>query len=147
LPALALAAIAAPASAGGASCTIATTALNFGRYVPSRNAPADFTATLSLVCTAMGEEAASIEGSISLVGAARDRQLSDGPHRLRYQLFADPARTIPWADGAGAKAVSGLVGPTTPLRATFTIYGRILARQRQVQVGHYRDQITAVLNY
>jgi hypothetical protein len=50
-------------------------------------------------------------------------------------LFADPARTIPWGDGGNAKAVSGLVGPTTPLRAHFTIYGRILSRQRQARSG------------
>ena len=144
---MSLAMIAEPASAGGVSCVISTTPLNFGRYVPSRNAPADFTATLTLSCAATGQETASIEGSIGLLGSARDRALSDGPHRLRYQLFSDPARSIPWTDGAGAKAVSGLVGPSTPLRASFTIYGRILARQRQVQVGNYNDQITAVLNY
>ena len=62
-------------------------------------------------------------------------------------MFADPARTIPWTEGAGAKAVSGLVGPAMPLRARFTIYGRILARQSNAQVGHYTDQVIAVLNY
>jgi spore coat protein U-like protein len=147
LSAVALAAIAAPASAGGASCVIATTPLAFGRYVPSRNAPADFTATLELHCTATGEASASIDGAIGLVGGNSERQLSDGPRRLRYRLYADPARTIPWTDGAGARKVSGTVSPAMPLRVRFTVYGRILARQRHAQVGHYSDQVTAVLTY
>lgn len=147
LIALALLAVAAPANAGGANCVISTTALAFGQYVPSRNAPADFTATLTLACTATGASSATFEGTISLIGAGQGRELADGPHRLRYQLFADPARAIPWGEGSSAKAVSGLVGPNTPLRASFTIYGRILARQPNAQVGNYTDQITAVLNY
>lgn len=126
---------------------ITTTPLTFGRYVPSRNAPADFTATLSLVCTATGEATASIEGAIGLLASSGHRQLRDGPHRLRYQLYSDPGRTIPWTDGAGAKSVSGLVSPAVPLRARFTIYGRILSRQRNAQVGHYSDHITAILTY
>ena len=105
--ALALAAVSAPASADGASCVISTTPLAFGRYVPSRNAPVDFTATLTLACVATGEGSASIEGTISLMDSGGGCQLAAGRHRLRYQLFADPARTIPWRDGPGAKAVSG----------------------------------------
>ena len=66
---------------------------------------------------------------------------------MRYQLFADPARTIPWGEGSGAKTVSGVVGPAAPLHARFTIYGRILARQPQARVGNYADRVTAVLNY
>lgn len=147
LAAVALAAIATPASAGGASCVIAATPLAFGRYVPSRNAPADFTATLSLVCTATGDATASIAGAISLLGSSTERQLSDGPRRLRYQLYSDPARTVAWGDGSGARKVSGLVGPAMPLRVHFTVYGRILAHQRNAQVGHYSDHITAILTY
>ena len=115
--------MASPASAGGASCVLATTALEFGRYVPSRGAPVEFTASLTVTCTATGDASASVDGTISLIGAAQGRELAAGTHRLRYQLFADPARTIPWGGAGHARAVSGLVGPTTPLRATFTIYG------------------------
>lgn len=112
--------------------------------------PSDFTATLNLACAATGPGSASVEGTISLIGSGGARELSDGPHRLRYQLFADPARTVAWGDGSGdgrAKAVSGLVGPTTPLRASFTIYGRIFAGSPNAAVGNYADQITVVLNY
>ena len=148
LATLALAAAATPAgAAAGAHCSIATTPLAFGHYVPSRHAPTDFTATLTLTCTATGAEPAAVDGTISLLGSAGGRRLSDGTNQLRYQTFSDPARTLAWTDGAGAKTVSGLVAPGTPLRASFTIYGRLLARQPQAQVGHYTDRITAILNY
>lgn len=145
--AVALLPLAKPVRAGGASCVITTTSLAFGRYVPSRNTPVDFTATLTLTCVATGDGSASVDGTISLIGSPRGPELTDGPHRLRYQLFADPARTDPWTDGAGAQRVSGLVGPVHPLRASFTIYGRILARQPNAQVGNYADHITVVLKY
>lgn len=140
----------APAiAAEGVSCTLSTTSLAFGRYVPSRNAPLDFTATLSLRCSALGQTPAPVEGTIALLGPSA-RSLAGGQNRLRYQLFVDPARTIAWGDGSGntsTKAISGLVGPATPMRATFTVYGRVLARQSNAQVGSYSDQITAVLSY
>ena len=65
----------------------------------------------------------------------------------RFWTNSDSGRTIPWTDGEGAKRVSGLVSPAMPLRARFTIYGRIVSRQRNAQVGHYSDHIIAILTY
>lgn len=148
--ALVAALLSAPANAAeGVGCTLSTTSLAFGRYVPSRNAPLDFTATISLSCSAQGQTAAPVEGTIALLGPSA-RSLTGGQHRIRYQLFMDPARTIPWGDGSGntsTKAISGMVGPTTPMRATFTVYGRVLARQSHAEVGSYSDRITVVLSY
>jgi spore coat protein U-like protein len=131
---------------------LSTTPLAFGQYVPSRNVPSDFTATLHLTCVASGTTSAIVEGTIGLIGPGgpAGRHLADGRHRLRYQLFVDPARTILWGDGIGdtrTKPISGMVGPIDSMRQTFTIYGRILARQSDAAVGNYSDQITAVLNY
>ena len=139
------------AAAGRATCVIATTSLAFGQYVPSRPRPSDITATVELTCAATGGGTATIDGTISLIGGGpAGRQLADGPNRLRYQLFTDPARTIPWGDGSGGtstRTISAQVGPTTPLRQTLTIYGRILGRRHEAEVGNYADQITVVLNY
>lgn len=143
----------APAHAvGSASCTLSVTSLAFGQYVPSRSSPSDFTATINLVCFASGTTPVPILGTIALIGSPGSfaRELTDGGHRLRYQLFLDPARTIPWGDGSGdtrTKSISGVVGLTSPLRETLTVYGRILARQADAAVGNYTDQITAILNY
>jgi len=143
----------APAQArGNVSCSISTTALAFGQYVPSHSGASDFTATIQVTCTVSGDIPIPVEGSISLIGrgAGGRRELTDGANRLIYQLFLDPARTIPWGDGSGEgrrQSISGVAGGGAPFRATVTVYGRILARQAGTSVGSYTDQITAVLSY
>jgi spore coat protein U-like protein len=138
------------AAAGGAVCSVFATPLVFGQYVPSRDGSLDFTATVTVTCAA--SEAASVEATIALVGRGGPggRELVDGPHRLRYQLYLDPARTIPWGDGSGgsrSRSITLSVSPTTPARQSYTIYGRIRGRQPQAMVGHYSDQVTVILNY
>ncbi|HWI85730.1 MAG TPA: spore coat U domain-containing protein [Sphingomonas sp.] len=143
---------AAVEAASGAHCTLSSTALAFGQYVPSRGAPSDFTATINVTCAASGIAPVAILGTVTLLasGGASDRELTDGLHRMRYQLFLDPARTVVWGDGngnGGTQSIAGVVGPTMPFRATFTVYGRILARQFDVVVGNYTAHIAALLNY
>jgi spore coat protein U-like protein len=151
---LLLAALApAPArAAAGANCSLSATPLTFGKYVPSSSFPADFTAAITVTCTASGATAAPIHGTLALAGAGgfSARQLTNGTRHMRYQLYLDPARTAPWGNGGsdGATAsISGVVGPAAPIRQVFTVYGRILARQSDALVGHYADQIAVVLNY
>ena len=139
-------------AAEGVSCSLSVTSLAFGKYVPFSGAPADFTATITVACSATGQAAASIRGTVSLAGATgpSGRELSGGSHRLRYQLYLDPARTVSWGDGnggSGTGTVSGTVGQGTPFRQTLTVYGRLLARQSNASVGQYTDQIAVVLNY
>ncbi len=139
-------------AAGGANCSLTTTPLAFGKYVPSAGSPADFTATISVACTASGPTAVPIHGTITLTGPGgpAGRQLTSGTHTLRYQLYVDPGRTSPWGNGSadgGAISISGVVNLATPFRQVFTIYGRVLARQSTVKVGQYADQLTAVLTY
>jgi len=143
----------APALAdGGASCTMTATPLAFGAYLPSDSQPTDFTATITVTCTATGSATVAVQGSISLIGWARPygRQLTDGSYTLRYHTYVDPARTIYWGDGTGrgvTQTVSGAVGPSMPLQQMFTVYGRILALQTGAHLGDYTDQITAILSY
>lgn len=155
IAALGLAATATPSqaqAAASAHCQLSVTPLAFGQYVPSRSAPADFTATLELICATAGSTAATVEATIGLIGPGgpAGRELGSGGHRLRYQLFIDPGRTMLWGDGSGGtrtQNISLIVGPAARMTKTFTIYGRILARQSDAAVGHYGDQITVVLNY
>jgi spore coat protein U-like protein len=141
------------ALAGGAvSCSVAATPLEFGQYVPFSSIPDDFTATITVTCTAIGATAVPLQGSISLIGAmgASGRQLSNGAATLRYHTYLNPARTMYWGDGTGrggTQVVTGMVGPAMPFRLSYTVYGRILARQSAARVGTYADQITVMLNY
>ena len=142
-----------PAQAGGnVSCSISTTPLAFGQYVALRSEASDFTATIDVTCTTSGEAPVPVAASISLIGGGSNgrRELADGASRLSYQLFLDPARTIPWGDGNGdgrSQSISGTTGATAPLRIRLVVYGRILARQAGASVGSYSSQVTAVLNY
>jgi spore coat protein U-like protein len=141
------------ALAGGAvSCSLVATPLAFGQYVPSSTVPDDFTATITVTCTATGAITVPLQGSISLIGVmgSAGRHLSNGTATLRYHTYLNPARTSYWGDGTGRggiQAVSGVVGPGIPFRQSYTVYGRILARQSAVRVGTYADQITVMLNY
>jgi spore coat protein U-like protein len=142
----------APAhAAGGASCGLSATPLAFGNYVPASSSPTDFIATITVTCSASGMTPVPISGTIKLTGAGgpASRHLTDGAHQLRYQLYLDPARSVPWGDvgGVGAAAISGVVGPATPFRQALTVYGRILARQSDTRVGKYADQVIVILNY
>ncbi len=143
----------APArAAGGATCNLTTTPLAFGNYVPASSTPSDFTATISLTCTASSATPVPVQGTIALAssGGPSGRRLADGARRLRYQLYLDPARTVLWGDhsgGSDAAAFSGVAGASAPYRQELPVYGRILARQSGTSVGHYSDQITVILNY
>jgi spore coat protein U-like protein len=135
---------------GAVTCTLSATPLNFGRYTPSSGQPADFTATLTTTCMASGSTPVQVEGAIVLLGSSSNRKLGRGPDSLRYQIFLDPARTMPWGEGeaGGAKApVSGLAGPQVLFRQNITLYGRILARQDSAKVGEYTDSIMPILHY
>jgi spore coat protein U-like protein len=138
-------------AAGGASCGLSPTPLAFGNHVPSSSSPTDFTATITVTCTASGATPVSISGTINLAGAGgpAGRHLTDGAHQLRYQLYLDPGRSVQWGNGggAGAATISGIVSPTTPFRQALTVYGRILARQSDARVGNYTDRFTIILNY
>jgi len=139
-------------SNGSITCSLATTPLLFGEYIPHLGTPLDFTATITVTCTTSGVATERWYGTISLTGtgASSSRQLKQGSHPLEYQLYLDPARTLAWGSGGGERnglPVSGVVGPSVPYRQSIVVYGRIPALQISATVGRYTDQITAVLDY
>jgi spore coat protein U-like protein len=143
---------AGPAHASGSSCSLAATSLVFSEYVPFDSSPTDVTATITVSCTATGSTTVPLTGSISLssTSPSYSRQLTDGTYGLRYHTYQNAGRTTFWGNGSGlggTVAVSGMVGPSTPFQQTYTVYGRIPARQSGATVGSYTDQITVVLNY
>ena len=109
---------AAVGGAGAAFCNVTATPLMFGAYVPFAGAPADVNATITLTCTAPGTALVPVSGSIGLSspGGPAGRFLADGAHHMRYQLYLDPARTIPWGDGTA-------YGCTAAIGAAATISG------------------------
>ena len=144
---------AAQAQVSGAAvhCTVSASGLSFGRYTPGTPLSNDSTATLSLTCSSPAPMPMPVRLSIALEGAAAPRQLAGtGGHGLRYQLYVDAARSIPWGDGTGGTApiiVEGIVSRTLPLHQTVPAYGRLLGRQTNTQAGTYFAQQTITISY
>lgn len=139
-------------TSGNVKCSLTTTSLQFGFYVPFQTAPADSTGTVTISCTTLGVETEQWSGVITLTvpGPSPSRQMKQGNLPVGYQIYLDPARTLKWGDGAGngnGLPVSGMVGPTSPYRQTITLYGRMHPQQRSASAGQYADTVTAVLDY
>ncbi len=154
LVAMAAALLAAPsarAQIGPADCSVASTPLMFGIYLGNRPTPTDLTAIVTVTCTARGSLAASVAFKVVAAdGGNASRLMRSALGALRYQLFVDAAHSVPWGDGtAGTVALSGsgAVSPTLPLRQSFTLYGRVLARQTVVPAGAYQDSVPIRMNW
>ncbi len=137
-------------AAESAHCSLTSTGLNFGNYVPSEPNPIDITAALQIVCTTTSPTPVWVNVSVALSGGSGPvaaRRFSEG---LRYQLFVDPARTIVWGDltgAVGAVPINGVISRERELRIVVPIYGRLLARQSRARVGRFVDVVTATINY
>ena len=136
-------------AASGATCHLTVTAIDFGEYISSATRPADFTADVSVLCTAADDIPIPITGSISLIAddALGAPHLHSGGKKLRYQLYIDAARSVPWTSSLAPPNFSGVVSADLPFRQSMRIYGRIQARQFEPGVGYYEDVISVVLTY
>lgn len=90
-----------------------------------------------------------VVATISLVAndASGVPHLQSGRKKLRYQLYVDAARSVPWASSLTPPEFSGVVSADVPFRHNMTIFGRIPARQFEPGVGSYEDMVTVVLTY
>lgn len=154
---LALALLAAPAHAQGShpsvQCVLSATPLNFGAYTPRLSQPSEFTATLTITCSTPLATPVAVSGRIGLGGGGgglSTRRMANEGQPLRYQLFADAAHTMPWGDGTAGSATIALQGTVRsglPLRRSYIVYGRLLARQTGTRVGTYADILAVTFNY
>lgn len=139
-----------PGGSTSSLCRIEATQMAFGTYNSRAASAQDITATITVACVALGPRASAVSFTVTpLESAATGRGMRNGGRQMRYQLYVDAARTRPWGDGtAGTTALqgSGTVAPSVPLRASFTLYGRVLARQ-QLQAGSYVDTIPLQLRW
>ncbi|HEY6909064.1 MAG TPA: spore coat U domain-containing protein [Myxococcales bacterium] len=136
LPAAALIlAFALPAAA--ATCTgISAVGLGFGNYDVFAALPDDTAGSLTYSCTA----SPAVTFGASVNGALNPRQmlrLFGGTDVLRYDVYFDAARTVPWSSAP----ISLPAG-----NQTIPFYGRIFPGQ-DVATGLYVDAITITLNF
>lgn len=116
-------ALMAPAT-GWAACTLSTTGVAFGTYVPSSGTQVDVTGTVKLTADSAGC-ASQISIGLGVSSGYRPRNFGGGAPQLTYTLYSDAARTTVW--GSGADSVLGNAYPYSS--TTLMVYGRITASQ------------------
>lgn len=127
--------VALPAAA--ATCTgISAVGLGFGNYDVFAALPDDTAGSLTYSCTA--SPAVSLGASLDGAQNPREmRRLFGGADALRYEVYSDAARAVPWST-APIALPSGT--------QTVPFYGRIFPGQ-DVATGFYVDVITVTLNF
>jgi spore coat protein U-like protein len=126
---------------------------DFGPYDTFSATPTDTTATVQVRCERDGGPQ-NVQMTLGLsagtngasVNNRRMLQAGGAGDYLNYGLFRDVGRSSPWGFAAGVDAVTQTVSVPNKSSAiaTFTIYGRIPARQN-VSVGTYTDRIQVTL--
>lgn len=131
------------------SCTSSVTSLSFGDYDPVSPVPKDATALVSVDCTGLVSLFGQIEvrASAGVSGDKLQRTLVRGGSVLRYNIYANSARSQVLADG-----LQGTTTITSPLNGllffstSVPLYGRIQPNQ-WVSTGTYTDTVVISVEY
>ena len=155
--ACAAAALASPAAAGttssnlsvsasvNASCTVSTTALDFGGVDTLSASPVDGTGGVSVTCTNGTDWTAAADAGSGSGASFATRLMSAGGNTLSYTLYTNAGRTTVWGDGSGSTATIGNTGSGSAQNVT--VYGRIPAGQTSVPAGAYSDTVSVTITY
>lgn len=140
LPALGLAVGLAlvPVEVRAESCSVNTEPVLFDPYDTLSGLGSNGVGAVHVTCDGAYDVTVALGGGD---GGGGVRSMHSGMDRLDYELYADPARLIPWGDGAGA-AERSATGPD----ARLTVYGRIPARQN-VPAGSYSDSVLVTVSF
>lgn len=136
----------APSVAIAAGCSIDGGQVAFGRLDPLGRDVQQAIGTITLRCD-------GAEGSVVRVGLGagnsmrfEQREMSDGAHRIRYNLYLDPAHERVFGDDSvGGNALS-LAVPRGGVPISIPVYAVIAAGQ-VLRPGSYSDQITINVDF
>lgn len=128
-----------------ATCSVSTTAVNFGSYLVFQSAPTTSTGSVILTCQGTVKTyAVSLNAGHS--GSFGNRSLIGGGSSLFYQLYIDATRLTIWGDGSGGSATAagsfGKGGGTN----VHTIYGQLFPLQNIIP-GNYTDSVLVTLSF
>ncbi len=124
------------------ACELSVQPLSFGEYDGLSGAPLEGRGQVSVICPEARPLALSLDGGLSANPFDRWMQGLTGNRRLHYNLFADSARSLIWADGNGGSYRL----ETVAQRLDAVVYGWIAGGQA-VAPGVYRDVVTVTLAY
>jgi spore coat protein U domain-containing protein, fimbrial subunit CupE1/2/3/6 len=141
----------APGKAVAASCTVNGTTINFGNVNVLDNTVTDSTGTITVDCSNVGggnkvRHCVSI-GAGTPAGDATSRKMGGpGASQLRFDLYANNARTVPWGSWVTGYHGAGVEFQTNKNASnTGTVYGRVYLGQSTVQPGTYTSTFSSDL--
>jgi spore coat protein U-like protein len=152
LAASAALAVAAPAQALLATCTVNSPSIAFGSYSVISGTPLQSTATVTLSCTADLIVGLLVNFNVSLSpgnsGNELARYMSSAGSHLNYNIYTNSTYTSIWGDGSnGTSQLSGsftaVIGGASQ---SITVYGQIPVAQ-PVPVGSYGDSLVITVSY
>lgn len=139
---------AAGAQVPGLRCTVqGTSLLQFGSYNPLLFSDQLAQGSFTVRCVGNPNRTTPIQIGIGAgsVGTVSARTMSAGIGRLRYGLYQDSGRSVPWGDGTDGTSVL-VRNVSGGDQFTLPLYGRIAQRQN-VPIGAYSDLVTIQINY
>jgi spore coat protein U-like protein len=129
------------------SCSVATSALNFGTIplnaTTVKTSLATASTTVSVRCTSTTAYTVGLNQGTGTGATTTTRIMNNGTAHLNYQLWRDLARTLNWGNTVGTDTVSGT---GTGLTQNLNVYGSIAAGQ-SVLPGTYTDTVNVILTY
>lgn len=125
------------------SCTLLTGSdLDFGPHPGPIAAVYDNSTTLSVQCRGGTPWTLSLDNGKYFDSGTRRMRIDGTDSYVRYGLYHDAGRSLPWGQSAG----DTLAGSGTGALDTRTVYGRVPSGQN-VPAGIYSDTITATITY
>jgi spore coat protein U-like protein len=135
------------------SCIItSTTGISFAAYDPADThfaAPLDASGTVNVRCTRGTNAAVALDqgdqAATTSSCSAPLRQMTDGgSERLRYDIYQNAARNIPW--GCDAANDQAFTAAASNVPTTLTTYGRIPPGQ-DVAAGNFTDTVVVSVTF
>jgi len=130
--------------AHGDECGVAATPLSFGAYSVFSTQALDSTAEVRIACNSNRTIRISLSQGSHGTYLERGMARSGGPEQLRYQVFTDQTRQVPW--GNGTSGTRPVIGAVHTGRVVFVMYARVAAQQ-SVPSGYYTDQLTVTISF
>lgn len=125
------------------SCTLLVGAdLDFGPHPGPIAAVYDNSTTLSMQCRGGTPWTLSLDNGKYFDSGTRRMRIAGTDSYVRYGLYHDTGRSLPWGQSAG----DTLAGSGTGALDTRTVYGRVPSGQN-VPAGIYSDTVTATITY
>ena len=125
-----------------ASCTVSATNMDFGS-VSSLVSAVNATSIITANCTISTPYEIALNGGVSGVTDPTQRVMSNGSYILKYGLYRNSQRTVPWGNVSGSTTAAG-VG--TGSAQSLTVYGTVPQAATPVP-GIYTDTIVVTLTY